>query len=34
VLNLQLAELIDERFVRKLDESGVMDRLYSTYGVQ
>ncbi len=34
VLNLKLADLIDERFVRKLDESGVIDRLYSTYGVK
>lgn len=34
VLNLKLADLIDERFVRKLDESGVIDRLYTTYGVK
>jgi len=34
VLNLKLADLIEERFVRKLDESGVIDRLYSTYGVK
>ena len=34
VLNLKLADLIEERFVRRLDESGVIDRLYSTYGVQ
>jgi NitT/TauT family transport system substrate-binding protein len=34
VLNLKLADLIEERFVRKLDESGMIDRLYSTYGVK
>jgi hypothetical protein len=34
VLNLKLADLIEERFVRKLDKSGVIDRLYSTYGVK
>lgn len=34
VLNLKLADLIEERFVRKLDESGMIDRLYSAYGVQ
>jgi NitT/TauT family transport system substrate-binding protein len=34
VLNLKLADLIEERFVRKLDESGVIERLYSTYGVK
>jgi NitT/TauT family transport system substrate-binding protein len=34
VLNLKLADLIEQRFVRKLDESGVIDRLYSTYGVK
>jgi len=34
VLSLKLADLIEERFVRKLDESGVIERLYSTYGVK
>jgi len=34
VLNLRLAELTEGRFVRKLDESGAIDRLYSRYGVQ
>jgi len=34
VLSLKLADLIEERFVRKLDQSGVIDRLYSTYGVK
>lgn len=34
VLDLKLADLIDDRFVRKLDESGAIDRLYSTYGVR
>jgi ABC-type nitrate/sulfonate/bicarbonate transport system substrate-binding protein len=31
---LKAGDLIDDRFVRKLDESGVIDRLYSTYGVK
>jgi len=34
VLNLRLEAMIEDRFVRKLDESGVIDRLYSTYGVR
>ena len=34
VLNLKVEDLIEDRFVRKLDESGVIDRLYSTYGVK
>lgn len=34
VLNVRIEDLIDDRFVRKLDESGVIDRLYSTYGVK
>jgi ABC-type nitrate/sulfonate/bicarbonate transport system substrate-binding protein len=34
VVHLQLADLIEERFVHTLDKSGVIDRLYSTYGVK
>ena len=37
--NLKLAQLkvedvVDDRFVRKLDESGFIDRLYASYGVK
>jgi hypothetical protein len=31
VLNLKIEELIEDRFVRKLDESGLIDRLYSAH---
>jgi NitT/TauT family transport system substrate-binding protein len=34
VLNVKVEDLLDDRFVRKLDESGAIDRLYSTYGVK
>jgi ABC-type nitrate/sulfonate/bicarbonate transport system substrate-binding protein len=34
VLDLKVEDVIDDRFVRKLDQSGAMDRLYSTYGVK
>ena len=34
VLNVKVEDLIEDRFVRKLDESGVIDQLYSTYGVK
>ena len=34
VLNLKVEDLIDDRFVRKFDESGLIDRLYSSYGLQ
>ena len=34
VLNVKVENLIEDRFVRKLDEGGVIDRLYSTYGVK
>ena len=34
VLNLRLEAMIEDRFVRKLDESGVIDRLYRAYGVK
>ncbi len=34
VLDLKVEDVIDDRFVRKLDQSGVIDRLYSTYGVK
>ena len=34
VLDLRVEDLIEDRFVRKLDENGVIDRLYSTYGVE
>ncbi len=34
VLSLKVEDLIEDRFVRKLDESGTIDRLYSSYGVK
>lgn len=34
VLDVRVEDLLEDRFVRKLDESGVIDRLYSTYGVK
>lgn len=34
VLGVIVEDVIEDRFVRKLDESGVIDRLYSTYGVK
>lgn len=33
ILDVQLAKLIDEGFVRSLDESGAITRLYDAYGV-
>ncbi len=32
VLDISLEHLIDDRFVRKLDETGAIDRLYASYG--
>ena len=34
VLNVKIEDLADDRFVRKLDESGAIDRLYERYGVK
>jgi hypothetical protein len=34
VLNVKIENLIEDRFVRKLEESGALDRLYSAYGVR
>ena len=34
VLGAKVEDVIEDRFVRKLDESGVIDQLYSTYGVK
>jgi len=34
MLKLKVEDVIEDRFVRKLDESGVIDRLYSTYEVK
>lgn len=34
VLNVKVEDLVDDRFVRRLDESGAIDRLYSMYGVR
>jgi hypothetical protein len=31
IATLKPEELVDSRFVRKLDENGFIDRLYSTY---
>ena len=34
VLNVKVEDLIEDRFIRKLDQSGVIDRLYESYGVK
>jgi ABC-type nitrate/sulfonate/bicarbonate transport system substrate-binding protein len=34
VLSVKVEDLLEDRFVRKLDESGAIDRLYRTYGVK
>jgi ABC-type nitrate/sulfonate/bicarbonate transport system substrate-binding protein len=34
VLNVKVEDLVEDRFVRRLDESGAIDRLYRTYEVQ
>ena len=34
VLNIRIEDLADDRFVRKLDQSGTIDRLYQSYGVE
>ncbi len=34
VLNVKVEDLVVDRFVRALDQSGVIDRLYSAYGVR
>ena len=34
VLDLRIADLIDDRFVRRLDHSGAIDHLYATHGVR
>jgi ABC-type nitrate/sulfonate/bicarbonate transport system substrate-binding protein len=34
VLNVKVEQLVDDRFVRRLDQEGAIDRLYSAYGVQ
>jgi ABC-type nitrate/sulfonate/bicarbonate transport system substrate-binding protein len=34
VLNVKIEDLADDRFVRKLDESGAIDHLYERYGVK
>lgn len=34
VLNLRLEEVVDDRLVRKLDESGVIDQLYAAHGAK
>lgn len=31
VLNVKIEDLIDDRFIRELDESGVIDRIYNSY---
>ena len=31
VLNLKIEALLEDRFVRKLDENGFIDRLHNTY---
>jgi hypothetical protein len=32
LLKLKIEDLIEDRFVRKLDESGQIDHLYAAYG--
>ncbi len=32
--NIKIEDLIDDRIVKRLDESGFINRLYSTYGVK
>jgi hypothetical protein len=34
VLTVKVEQLIEDRFVRRLDQGGAIDRLYSAYGVQ
>ncbi len=34
IAGLRVEELIDDRFIRKLDESGFIDRLYHIYGLK
>jgi NitT/TauT family transport system substrate-binding protein len=34
VLNVRVADIADDRFVRELDESGAIDRVYQNYGVK
>jgi hypothetical protein len=34
VLNVNVEDLADDRFVRKLDDSGAIDRLYEGYRVK
>ncbi len=34
VLNVRLEDVVDDRLVRKLDEAGVIDRLYAAYGAK
>jgi len=34
VLNVRIEDLVDDRLVRKLDESGVIERIYGTYGLK
>jgi hypothetical protein len=34
VLSVKIENLIDDGFVRKLDDSGAIDRLYESYGIK
>jgi len=34
VLNVKIEDLVEDRFVRKLEDTGAFDRLYNTYGVR
>jgi hypothetical protein len=34
VLNVKIEDLVEDRFVRKLEENGALDRFYNTYGVK
>ena len=34
VLDVRVEDLLEDHFVRKLDEGGVIDRLYSSHGLK
>jgi hypothetical protein len=34
VLNVKIEDILEDRFVRTLEENGTIDRLYNAYGVK
>jgi hypothetical protein len=34
VLNVKIEDILEDRFVRALEENGTIDRLYNAYGVK